>query len=35
MNFLKNLHFALFGSFSIHAKDTKFSNGTPHTHREL
>ena len=33
MNFLKILHFALFGSFGKHAKDTKFINGTPHTQK--
>ena len=27
------LHFALFASFGIHAKDTNFIFGTPHTHR--
>ena len=26
------LHFTLFGSFGIHAKDTNFTFGTPHTH---
>ena len=26
------LHFALFGSFGINAKDTYFIFGTPHTH---
>ena len=29
------LHFTLFGSFGIHAKDTKFLNGTHHTHTEI
>ena len=33
MNFKKNSHFALFGSFGICTKDTNFINGTPHTHR--
>ena len=32
MNFLKISHFALFGSFGIHVKDTNFTFGTPHTH---
>ena len=32
MNFLKISHFALFGSFGIHVKDTDFTFGTPHTH---
>ena len=32
--FLKNSHFVLFGLFGIHAKDTKFINGTHTTHRE-
>ena len=27
------LHFTLFGSFGLHAKDTNFTFGTPHTHR--
>ena len=32
MNFLKNSHFALFVSFDIHAKNTNFTFGIPHTH---
>ena len=32
MNLKKNSHFALFGSFGIHVKDTNFTFGTPHTH---
>ena len=31
-NILKISHFALFGSFGIHVKDTNFTFGTPHTH---
>ena len=30
--FLKNSHFALFVSFDIHAKNTNFTFGIPHTH---
>ena len=30
--FFKISHFALFGSFGIHVKDTNFTFGTPHTH---
>ena len=33
--FLKNSHFALFGSFGIHAKDTNFTFGTPWTHTHI
>ena len=33
MNFFLISHFQLFGSFGIHAKYTKFLNGTPHTHK--
>ena len=32
MNFLKNSYFALFVSFDIHAKNTDFTFGIPHTH---
>ena len=32
---LKNSHFALFSSFDIYAKDTKFINGTSYTHRHM
>ena len=32
MNFLQNSHFALFVSFDIHAKNTNFTFGIPHTH---
>ena len=31
MNFLKNSHFALFVSFDMHAKNTNFTFGIPHT----
>ena len=33
MNFKTNSHFALFGSFGIHTKDTNFIFGTPHTQK--
>ena len=33
--FKKNSHFALFSSFDIYAKDTKFINGTSYTHRHM
>ena len=29
------LHFTLFGSFGMHAKDTNFTFGTPHTHIQV
>ena len=32
MDFFKNSHFALFSSFDIYAKDTKFINGTSYRH---
>ena len=32
VNFLKTSHFALFVSFDIHAKNTNFTFGIPHTH---
>ena len=35
-DFFFNSHFALYGLFGIHAKDTKFINGThTHTHRDI
>ena len=33
MNFLKISHFQCLGSFGIHAKDSKFLNGTLHAHK--
>ena len=35
MDFLNNSHFALFSSFDIYAKGTKFINGTSYTHRHM
>ena len=35
MKFLKNSHFALFVSFDIHAKNTNFTFGIPHTHIQI
>ena len=35
LQIFKNSHFALFSSFGIHAKDTKFINGTHHTQRNI
>ena len=35
MNFFKKFTFCSFSSFGIHAKDTKFINETPHTHRNI
>ena len=34
-NFEENSHFALFSSFGLYAKDTKFINGTHTTHRNI
>ena len=35
LGFFFNSHFALFSSFDIYAKDTKFINGTSYTYRHM